>query len=105
MRYIIPQHDEVVLFAMSLTCILLVTAGLYSARSEIHFQLSTGDDFKMLLILMLLLAGLALSLYHAFVDRAKSLLEKYPMLLFAVIVNAFSGLLSGAYFRCVSQRL
>lgn len=96
LRYIIPRYDEVSLFAMSLTCILLLVVGLFST-SKIRLDLSTGDDLKILLLVLVFFTGIVLSIYHAFVNKPKSSLEKYLMLFFAVIVNAFSGLLGGAY--------
>jgi len=97
LRYFIPQYDEVALFAMSLTCALLLMVGVFSTNWKVRFDLPSADGLKMSLVILFFLSGLALSLYHALVDRQKSSFEKYLMLFFAVIVNAFSGLYGGSY--------
>jgi hypothetical protein len=95
LRYIIPRYDEVSLFAMSLTCTLLLVVGLFST-SQVQFDLSTMN-LKLFLVVLIFFAGLVLSIYHALVNTPKSSVEKFCMLVFAVIVNAFSGLLRGIY--------
>lgn len=81
---------------MSLTCTLLLAVGVLSA-DKMRFDFSTWLDFRLLLVLLVFLAGLVLSLYHALASEGKSSWEKFFMLFFAVIVNALSGLMGGAY--------
>jgi hypothetical protein len=99
-RLLIPQYDEIVLFAMSLTCLLLLITGVLSHISEIE-QTSRGqyDPFIIgpFIFVAIFMAGLVLSLYHAFVDRPKTEIEKSFMLFFAVLVSAFSGFMGSGY--------
>jgi hypothetical protein len=102
-RYIIPQYDEIALFAMSLTCSILLGGILLSTTwnefLEFYrtYSLSNFRDFRIILIILVFFSGLTLSIYQAFTDRPKSSMEKFFMLVFAVILNAFSGLCAGAY--------
>ncbi len=98
LRYIIPQYDEITLFAMSFSCGMLLIAGAFTTKWEMKEHLYTVDDFKILMIILFFLSGLLLSLYHAFTDRPKTYVEKYLMLFFAVILNGFSGIFAGTYF-------
>src|SRR4030043_220073 len=98
LHYIIPQYDEITLFSMSFTCGLLLIVGALSIKWEIRTSSSTGDDVEILIIAVFFIAGLVLSIYHAFAKRRKTSFEKYLMLFFAVILNGFSGILVGTYF-------
>jgi hypothetical protein len=97
-RLFIPQYDEIVLFAMSLTCLLLLIAGVLAHISEIAAQ-SFFDPVLIVpgIFIAIFIAGLVLSLYHAFVDRPKTEIEKSFMMFFAVLVSAFSGFMGGGY--------
>jgi hypothetical protein len=92
---IMPQYDETVLFSMSFTCLLLLISFPFS--QEIQWVYPSHYDIRIIVAICIFFAGLVLSLYHAFVDRPKTSLEKTFMLTFAVIVNAFSGFMAGAY--------
>lgn len=96
LRYIIPRYDEISLFAMSFTCTLLMVVGLFST-SEIRFHSPARYERGMLLVFLVFFTGLVLSIYHALVNRPKLRWEKLCMLVFAVLMNAFTGLLAGAY--------
>jgi MFS family permease len=99
LRYIIPVYDEVTLFAMSLTCILVLIVGLFSIN-KVQIDFSTVNPLKLFMGIfgvMVFLAGIGFSIYHALVNEPKSLFEKYFMLFFAAIVSIFSGLAAGAY--------
>jgi hypothetical protein len=98
LRYIIPQYDEISLFAMSFTCSLLIIAAALETRWDIRNPFSTMEDVKIMAIIVMFISGLILSIYHAFSDRPKTSLEKYLMLFFAVILNGFSGIMAGTYF-------
>lgn len=96
-RFLIPQYDEIVLFTMSFTCVVLLINGLLSYNQNIEFTSSEEYGPRIIIAGIIFLAGLVLSLYHAFVDRPKTTLEKSFMLLFAVLVNAFSGFMASGY--------
>jgi len=99
-RLLIPQYDEIVLFTMSLTCLLLLITGILSHSSEIELASSIIYDpifLVPMIFIAIFIAGLVLSLYHAFVDRPKTEIEKSLMLFFAVLVNVFSGFMGSGY--------
>ena len=98
--HIIPQYDEIALFAMSLTCSLLIIAVALSGDlsiQEIHIVPERDADPRIIAAILIFFSGLLLSIYHAFTDRPKTLLEKSFMLFFAVLLNSFSGIMAGMY--------
>jgi hypothetical protein len=94
---IIPQYDETALFAMSLTCALLLIAAIFSGNLDIHIVPERDADPRIIAAAFVFLSGLLLSMYHAFTDRPKTSLEKSFMLFFAVLLNSFSGIMAGMY--------
>jgi hypothetical protein len=99
-HYFIPQYDEVVLFAMSMTCALLIITGIMSNYQEVELFISGKYDPKIIVpfvFVAIFMSGLVLSLYHAFVNRVKTSIEKSSMLFFAVLVNVFSGFVASGY--------
>ncbi len=83
---------------MSLTCVLfLVVAAFAAGDVEMHIYYYRGVDPRVIAVPFVFLSGLLLSIYHAFTDRPKTPLEKSFMLFFAVLLNAFSGILAGMY--------
>jgi hypothetical protein len=96
-RFLLPQYDEVVLFTMSLTCALLLITGVLSINREVQLVPPSEYDPRIIAASFIFVAGLLLSLYHAFVDRPKTRLEKSFMLFFAVIVDVFSGFMASGY--------
>jgi len=93
----IPKYDEVALFAMSLTCSLLIISAVYSHSSAAITISSSDFDPRIIAAIFVYCSGLVLSMYHAFTDRPKTALEKSFMLFFAVLLNSFSGIMSGMY--------
>jgi hypothetical protein len=96
-RFFIPRYDEIVLFAMSLTCIVLLTSGLLSFHGRVELLSPREFDPRLVAAGFIFLAGLVLSLSHVFVPRPASPVEKSFMLFFAVLLNAFSGFMGGGY--------
>jgi len=96
-RLFIPQYDEIVLFTMSFTCIILLITGVLSYSQEIQLIPPREYNPRIIAAIIIFIAGLILSLYHAFVDRPKTRMEKSFMLFFAVLVNAFSGFMASGY--------
>ncbi len=77
-RLLIPRYDELVLFTMSLTCLLLITTGALSHISEIKLAFPVQFDPRIIVsgaFIAIFIAGLVLSLYHAFIDRPKTKLK------------------------------
>jgi hypothetical protein len=103
LRYIIPQYDEIALFTMSLTCALLLITGFVSSSTNIQLESPREYDPRIIAAGLIFSAGFALSIYHAFSDRPKTYFEKYCMLFFAVLLNAFSGIMAGAYALTTSS--
>lgn len=98
LSYIIPTYDEITLFAMGFTCSLLLIAGTSKIEWEGSGLSLTGNDIRVLAFIALFLVGVVLSIYHAFTDRPKTAFEKTLMLLFAVLLNALSGIVAGDLF-------
>jgi hypothetical protein len=96
-RFLLPQYDEIVLFTMSFTCVLLLLTAVFSDHQEIQLYLNRESDPRIIAVIFVFIAGLVLSLYHAVVRRPKAQLEKSFMLFFAVVVNAFTGFMAGGY--------
>ncbi len=95
--YIIPQYDEVTLFAMSYTCVLLFVFNFHSVNWGETLELDRDGAVVYIFMILVFFLGLLLSMYHAFTDRPKSQVEKFLMLFFAVTLNGFSGFCGGVY--------
>ncbi len=82
LKYIIPQYDEIALFAMSLTFALLLLAGVLLGNKDLQFEYISPRDFdpRIILAILVFFAGFVLSIYHAFVNRPKTSFEKSCML-------------------------
>jgi hypothetical protein len=93
----IPQYDEIALFAMSLTCALLISAAAFSGNLPINLADVREIDIRFIGAVFVFFAGLLLSIYHAFTDKPKTPIEKSFMLFFAVLLNAFAGIMAGMY--------
>jgi hypothetical protein len=90
--FFLPTFSELTLFMMGVAFVL-VFLSTESLRSGI-FKIfdSPGHDPRIVMLLVFFVAGLVLSLYHVFAEREKTRIEKYAMLFFAVIANAFCGI-------------
>ncbi len=96
LSFIIPTYDEITLFAMGFACGLLLLTGAFS----IHWKEATStvnEDIGLLFITAFFLSGHVLSIYQAFTDRPKTEFEKTLIIIFAVILNGFTGILAGTY--------
>jgi hypothetical protein len=94
--WFIPVYDELSLFLMATTLILLYIANT-TMRKQIHNWIAGHNDVLVYIMGAIFLCGLGLSVYHAFTKREKSDAEKWGMLIFAVLANAFSGIVAGLY--------
>ncbi len=95
LSYIIPTYDEITLFAMGFTCALLMITGAFTITWNWHQSLSK-EDVNVIILASFFLAGLILSIYHAFTSRKKTYFEKFLMLFFAVVLNASIGIVAGS---------
>ena len=95
--FFLPTFSEQSLFMMSVAFVLVFFFN-ESLRSRIFKILDIPrDDPRIVMLLVFFGAGLFLSLYHVFVEREKSIAEKYAMLFFAVVSNAVSGIFASLY--------
>ncbi len=94
---LLPSYDEVTMFLMSVT-VVLVTACNPSLRDRlIGIIFSVSGAFFGGAYVLIYVCGLVLSIYHIFSSRAKSQTEKYLMLFFAVFTNGTSAICAGFY--------
>jgi DNA-directed RNA polymerase subunit RPC12/RpoP len=94
--WFIPIYDELALFLMAITLILLCIANS-SMREQIHKWMATHHYIWLYIVAAIFLCGLGLSIYHVFTTREKTDAEKWGMLIFAVLTNAVTGIISGWY--------
>jgi hypothetical protein len=92
----IPTFNEVSLFSMSLTCLLLIITNF---KFHIVFTSNppANGHYEVLIVYAVFAGGLLLSIFHAFSTREKSSLEKIFMLFFACFICGFVGIWSGTY--------
>jgi hypothetical protein len=94
--WLIPTYDELSLFLMAVTLILLYVANI-PMREQIHKWMARHHDIWVYIVAAAFLCGLGLSIYHVFTTRNKTDLEKWGMLIFAVLTNAGTGIIAGTY--------
>ena len=94
--WFIPTYDELSLFLMAITLILLCIAN-FPMREQIQKWMATNHYLLVYIVVAIFLCGLGLSIYHVFTTREKTYIEKWIMLLFAVLTNAGAGIISGWY--------
>ncbi len=97
--FLIPRYDDVTLFALSLSFVLLWLMDPDLQRDLIRLFTSPLARDEVMVVLVVgtftATAGLLLSLINVFLRREKSGLEKIAMLVFAVLVTAGTGLYAG----------
>jgi hypothetical protein len=94
--WFIPTYDELSLFLMAATFILLGATN-DTMRKQIYKGITAVDDLRVYFLFAIFLGGIVLSLYHVFTTREKTNYEKMVMLFFAVAANAVTGIISGWY--------
>jgi hypothetical protein len=92
--WFIPVYDELSLFLMAITLILLCVANA-SFQEQIYKWSGEFHDGRVFVAAAILLSGMGLSIYHVFTTREKTDIEKWIMLLFAVFTNVGTGIISG----------
>ena len=96
-RLFVPQYDEIALFLMSFSFILLFITH-EDLRAGALFMVFTESPLIGLLALFFFGQGIVFSLYHVFTSREKTWREIKYMLVSAVIINAAGGIATGMYF-------
>jgi hypothetical protein len=94
--WFIPTYDELSLFLMAATLILLGATNA-TMREQLYKGITVFHDLRVYIVVAIFLGGIALSLYHVFTTREKTNYEKIVMLFFAVMANAGTGIISGWY--------
>ncbi len=101
--FLIPTYDELSLFLMAVVWILmiLVFASKNQLLERIPFFLDAVNSLSAFIYLsvlaLMILAVLALCIYHVFTTREKTYFEKKIMLVFAVLTNILVGIIAGIY--------
>lgn len=95
-RWLAPRYDEVTLFVMSVSFVLLLATD-QTLRSTAFAVVRQIEDIRELIVPTLFLGGLVLSVYHAWTKRRKSNLEQTIMLFFAVGLHFGASLVASAH--------
>lgn len=95
-RWLAPRYDEVTLFVMSVSFVLLLVTDV-TLRSAASAVIGEIEDVRELIVPALFLGGLGFSVYQAFANRRKTDLEKTVMLVFAVGLHFGSSLVASAH--------
>jgi phage FluMu protein Com len=94
---LLPSYDEVTMFLMSVTVVLVTVCNPSLRDRLIGFIFSVSGVFFGGAYILIYICGLVLSIYHIFSSRAKNQTEKYLMLFFAVFTNGTSAMCAGFY--------
>lgn len=91
---LLPQYDDLTLFALSLAFLLL---GLIDAklRQDLAAAYAWQSGGRLPVLVLVAAFGMVCSLINVFLHREKSDFEKRAMLLFAVFVTAGTGIYAG----------
>ena len=96
MGFFVPTYDELSLFLMTATLILLWIMNS-KMRDEVLELTRHLDDYRLYILVIMPLPGMFVCLYHVFTSREKTDVEKLLMILFAVLVNGGTAILAGTY--------
>jgi hypothetical protein len=94
--FLVPNYDELTLFLTAATFIFLFFTNI-TLQNDVSSFLSRLDIWRRYIYIILFMAGMFMCLYHVFTPRKKTDVEKAIMLLFAVTINAVTGIIAGAY--------
>jgi hypothetical protein len=94
--WFVPTYDELSLFLMAATLILLSFINSQMQKDVIKFLKEWGD-LRIYILVAMAIGGMLLSIYNVFTTREKTDGEKWLMLLFAVAANAATGIAAGIY--------
>jgi hypothetical protein len=93
--FFMPRYDDLTLFTLSVTLVLLLMMNAQLRGSVVRFFASGYQHIGFYVLLALLSLALLPSLTNVFLRRDKSNLEKAAMLLFAVAITAGTGIYAG----------
>lgn len=95
--FLAPSYDEVSLFLMSVTTVLVFIWNPGVRQRSLDLVFSAPGVFLAGVYVIMYGCGLVLCVYHIFSSRQKNDVEKYLMLFFAVLTNGISGICAGVY--------
>jgi DNA-directed RNA polymerase subunit RPC12/RpoP len=95
--WLIPTYDELSLFLMAATLILIAIASATMREQIYKILLACLRTPKIYIVLLIFLLGAGLSLYQVFAKRKKTVFEKKVMLVFAVGANIATAFAAGYY--------
>ncbi|HLB73211.1 MAG TPA: hypothetical protein VJJ98_04265 [Sedimentisphaerales bacterium] len=95
--FLTPSYDEVSLFLMSVTTVLVFIWNPGVRQRSVDLVFSAPGVFLAGVYVIMYGCGLVLCVYHIFSFRQKNDVEKYLMLFFAVLTNGISGICAGVY--------
>jgi hypothetical protein len=93
-RFLIPTYDELTVFLISVSFILLVISNS-AMRAFLWRYIS--DDWRNVFFILIAIIALCVCLYHPFTTKEKSIMDKWLMLGVAVFANGGTGILAGNY--------
>jgi len=98
-RPFIPTYDELSLFLMAVTLIVLYLANSHMRNQIDTFFVKAAEINAWMLFapLVLFLATICLCIYHVFTTREKTVFEKRVMMCFAVLTNLVTGTIAAVY--------
>jgi hypothetical protein len=98
-NFFVPRYDELSLFLTSLSFFLVYFLNRDLNAALYKFLVTEFDPrlFSIYGVLLYLLYGALLSVYHVFKTNEKTDTEKFFMLYFAVLANGLIGIMAGAY--------
>ncbi|MCJ7730205.1 MAG: hypothetical protein MUO27_10065 [Sedimentisphaerales bacterium] len=97
--FLIPTYDELSLFLMSVTLIVLclVNNQMRDLIKTLFVKGVEAETSPVLIPLVLFLGVLGLCFFHVFTRREKTVFEKRVMVGFAVLTNIVTGIIAGVY--------
>jgi hypothetical protein len=91
---LLPRYDELTLFVLSAALLMLLAINSES-KTELAGAVRYVNDGEILALLGIAAAGMFFSLFGVFFKGSKPDVVKWPMLLFAVLVTAGTGIYGG----------
>src|SRR3989344_4308307 len=90
------KFDEAILFIMSFNIIVLILIDIYFINdgftSDFLYLITKTKNGKIFLVILAMLFGMLISIYHAFSSKKKSSRTKKRMLYFGIMINLFSAI-------------
>lgn len=95
-KWVAPKYDEITLYAMSVSLVLIVLVDAVLSSQVVWFFRHLSHP-AFLLVEYMFLGGLVFSVYHAFSESEKTETARGLMLTFAVLLQAGAGLVGALH--------